>query len=76
MLALILVQQAASWQGSLLERGQRPPAPARQGTRTQQVNVRLTAEEKAVLEATAKNQGFKGLSDLLRAAALDAAHGG
>ena len=56
----------------LLERGQRPPSPARQGTRTQQVNVRLTAEEKAVLEATAKNKGFKGLSDFLRAAALGA----
>ena len=58
----------------MLEQGQRPPAPARQGTRTQQVNVRLTAEEKAVLEATAKNQGFRGLSDFLRAAALDSVH--
>jgi predicted RNase H-like HicB family nuclease len=56
----------------MLEQGQRPPSPARQGTRTQQVNVRLTAEEKAVLEATAKGKGFKGLSDFLRAAALDA----
>ncbi len=55
----------------MIERGQRPPSPAREGTRTQQVNVRLTAEEKAVLEAAAKNQGFKGLSDFLRAAALD-----
>jgi len=55
----------------MLEQGQRPPNPARQGTRTQQVNVRLTAEEKALLEATAKSKGFKGLSDFLRAAALD-----
>jgi predicted RNase H-like HicB family nuclease len=58
----------------MLEQGQMPPAPAREGTRTQQVNVRLTAEEKAVLETTAKHKGFKGLSDFLRAAALDAAH--
>ncbi len=56
----------------MLEQRQRPPSPARQGTRTQQVNVRLTAEEKAVLESTAKSKGFKGLSDFLRAAALDA----
>lgn len=55
----------------LLEQGQRPPAAAREGTRTQQVNVRLTVEEKAVLETTAKRKGFKGLSDFLRAAALD-----
>ena len=46
------------------------PSPARQGTLTQQVNVRLTAEEKAVLESTAKSRGFKGLSDFLRAAGL------
>lgn len=58
----------------LLEQGNRPPVPAREGTRTQQVNVRLTAEEKAVLETTAKRKGFKGLSDFLRAAALDAVH--
>jgi hypothetical protein len=36
------------------------------------VNVRLTAEEKAVLESKAKNRGLKGLSAFLRAAALDA----
>ncbi len=56
----------------MLEQGEKPPHPAREGTRTQQVNVRLTAEEKAVLETTAKRKGFKGLSDFLRAAALDA----
>jgi predicted RNase H-like HicB family nuclease len=56
----------------LLEQGRKPPTPAREGTRTQQVNVRLTADEKAVLESTAKRKGFKGLSEFLRAAALDA----
>ena len=56
----------------MLEQGQKPPVPAREGTRTQQVNVRLTADEKAVLETTARRKGFKGLSDFLRAAALDA----
>jgi predicted RNase H-like HicB family nuclease len=60
---------AVAW---MLEQGRKPPAPAKEGTRTQQVNVRLTADEKAVLETTAKHKGFKGLSDFLRAAALDA----
>jgi hypothetical protein len=32
--------------------------------------VRLTNEEKALLEATAKRQGYSGLSDFFRAAAL------
>jgi predicted RNase H-like HicB family nuclease len=59
---------AVAW---MLEQGRMPPAPARQGTRTQQVNVRLTAEEKITLESTAKRKGFKGLSDFLRAAALE-----
>ena len=58
----------------MLELGQKPPAPAREGTRTQQVNVRLTVEEKTVLESTAKRKGFKGLSDFLRAAALESVH--
>ncbi len=57
----------------LLEEGETPPTAAREGTRTQQVNVRLTAEEKLLLETTAKRKGFKGLSDFLRAAAVEAA---
>ena len=56
---------------TMLEQGQEPPTPAREGTRTQQVNVRLTAEEKVVLEFTARRKGFKGLSDFIRAAALE-----
>ncbi len=57
----------------LLEQGQPVTPPARQGRRTLQVNVRLTAEEKALLEATARRKGFEGLSDFIRAAALDSA---
>ncbi|HEY4761091.1 MAG TPA: hypothetical protein VIH42_10975 [Thermoguttaceae bacterium] len=63
----------AGWVAYLLEEGQRPPAPAREGTRTTQVNVRLTAEEKVLLEATAKRKGFSGLSDFVRAAAIKVA---
>jgi predicted RNase H-like HicB family nuclease len=61
------------WVAYLIEEGQRPPTPAREGTRTMQVNVRLTAEEKALLEVTAKRKGFSGLSDFVRAAAMDVA---
>jgi predicted RNase H-like HicB family nuclease len=57
----------------MLEKGQAPPTPAKQGKRTAQVNVRLTAEEKAILESTAHRKGFEGLSDFLRAAALESA---
>ena len=57
----------------MLEQGQRPPSPAQAGTRTAQVNVRLTAEEKALLESTAKRKGFSGLSDFIRAAAIESA---
>ena len=57
----------------LLEEGKKPPAPARECMRTQQVNVRLTPEEKVTLETTAKRKGFKGLSDFIRAAAMESA---
>ncbi len=63
----------AGWVAYLLEEGKRPPTPAREGTRTTQVNVRLTAEEKVLLEATAKRKGFTGLSDFVRAAAIETA---
>src|SRR4051812_26952649 len=37
----------------LLEKGETPPAPAAENKRTEQVNVRLTAEEKLLLEEAA-----------------------
>jgi len=57
----------------LLEEGRRFPTPARQGNRTQQVNVRMTPEEKLLLETAAKRKGFTGLSDFIRAAAVESA---
>lgn len=66
-------QALAATVATLIEAGQKPPAPAREGTRTMQVNVRLFAEEKAMLEAVAARKGFSGLSDFIRAAAIDAA---
>ncbi len=54
----------------MLEKGQTPPAPAREGNRSMQVNVRLTPEEKAMLESKAKAKGFRGLSDFIRTSVL------
>ena len=55
---------------TMLEEGQTPPVPARDNVRTEQVNIRLTAEEKALLEKRSRRKGFKGVSDYVRAAAL------
>jgi predicted RNase H-like HicB family nuclease len=55
---------------TLLETGERPPAPARELRRDQQVNIRLSAEEKVRLEATAQREGYRSMSDYVRAAAL------
>ena len=65
-------QALAAAVACILEQGQVPPTPAKHGKRTTQVNVRLTAEEKAILESTARRKGFEGLSDFLRAAAMEA----
>jgi predicted RNase H-like HicB family nuclease len=54
----------------LLETGQAPPAPASERKRTEQINVRLTSEEKLMLEEAARSKGFRGLSDFVRSASL------
>jgi predicted RNase H-like HicB family nuclease len=55
---------------TMLEDGQTPPPSAREGIRSAQVNVRLTPEEKAVLESKAQIKGFRGLSDFIRTTVL------
>jgi predicted RNase H-like HicB family nuclease len=55
---------------TMIECGQRPPQPASMGLRTEQVNVRLTAEEKLLFTNAAMNLGFKGISDFIRSTAL------
>lgn len=55
---------------TMIECGQRPPQPASANKRTEQVNVRLTTEEKMIFTNEAMNLGFKGLSDFLRNTAL------
>lgn len=55
---------------AMLEAGESPPSPARQGRPSAQVNVRLTPKEKAALESKAKAKGFRGLSDFIRTSML------
>ncbi len=54
----------------LLETGKIPPTPASDAMRSMQLNIRLTAMEKAFLEQAAHKGGFRGLSDYVRHAAL------
>ena len=67
----------ADYQGCLeialvykIEEGEDIPLPTNDDQRTQQVNIRLTAMEKLRLEAVSKQQGFRSLSDFMRAASL------
>ena len=55
---------------TMLASRQMPPSPSRQQRREAQVNVRLTADERLLLEETARRNHFRGLSDFMRAAAL------
>jgi len=54
----------------LLESGKTPPAPASENKRTEQINIRLTPEEKLTLEEAARSKGFRGGSDFVRSASL------
>jgi predicted RNase H-like HicB family nuclease len=54
----------------MLEIGETPPPPASEKKRTEQINVRLTTEERLVLEEAARNKGFRGISDFVRIASL------
>ena len=55
----------------MLEAGDAPPLPMTDESRDQQVNIRLTAREKLRIEGAAQRSGFRGVSDFIRAAALE-----
>lgn len=55
---------------SLLEDGRKPPAPAAAAERTEQINIRLTLDEKRLIEDQASKGGYRGLSDYVRAKAV------
>ena len=53
-----------------LERGKQPPSPLAEHRRTEQINIRLTREEKLMLEQSARSKGFRGLGDYVRTTTL------
>lgn len=55
---------------TMLERNERPPLPTREELRDQQVNIRVTAREKFVMEEAARSKGFRGISDFVRSTTL------
>lgn len=57
---------------TMLERGERPPSAVVEGKREEQINIRVTAEEKLLLEEAARSRGFRGVSDFVRTATLAA----
>jgi uncharacterized protein (DUF1778 family) len=54
----------------MLEMGRTPPTPSYKRRRNSQINVRVSAEEKIILDEAAQQRGFQGISDFLRAVAL------
>jgi hypothetical protein len=54
----------------MLKAGQNPPRSAKARSRGEQLNVRLTAQEKLLLEDAAQSLGFRSVSDLVRTRAL------
>ncbi len=53
---------------TMLEVGAKPPPPMTE--RRAQVNVRLSQEDKTLLESAAREHGFNNLSEFVREAAL------
>ena len=54
----------------LLESGKAAPPPASEQMRSEQINIRVTTEEKLLLEEAARSRGFRGISDYVRSASL------
>jgi predicted RNase H-like HicB family nuclease len=54
---------------SLLQDGYEPPYPATEGKRDQQINIRVTSEERLLLETKARQSGASGISEYIRSMA-------
>jgi predicted RNase H-like HicB family nuclease len=55
---------------TLLESGKVPPPPASEHKRSEQINIRVTPEEKLLLEQAARSRGFRGIGDYVRNTSL------
>lgn len=56
---------------TMLEMGEVPPSPASEKLRQEQINIRVTPEEKFMLEEAARSRGFRGISDFVRSTTLN-----
>ena len=56
---------------TLAEDGKPLPDPLSSATRTEQVNVRLTAREKQMLLLESNRRGYRGISDLVRSRVVE-----
>ncbi|MBX3405355.1 MAG: type II toxin-antitoxin system HicB family antitoxin [Phycisphaeraceae bacterium] len=65
-----VVESLTAAVATMIEAGEHPPLPAATGRRQRQLNIRLTDEENLLLEEAARKQGFRGVSDYVRFAAL------
>ncbi|RMH28713.1 MAG: hypothetical protein D6693_03520 [Planctomycetota bacterium] len=65
-----LTENLTVWFAYLEEQGEPWPEPA-SAPRSEQVNVRLTAQERAEFEAAAKRMGLSSVADLIRLGVLD-----
>jgi predicted RNase H-like HicB family nuclease len=54
----------------MLALGERPPSSASEDRREVQVNIRLTAKEKIIIDELARRAGFRSISDYLRTSGL------
>jgi predicted RNase H-like HicB family nuclease len=55
---------------TLLELDESPPSPASENKRSEQINVRVTPDEKLLLEQAARTHGFRGIGDYVRSKSL------
>lgn len=56
--------------GSMLANEELPPAPAVEGRRDEQVNIKLTRHEKAFFTHAARREGFRSIADFMRSLAM------
>lgn len=64
------LEALATTVATMLEMDERVPAPASESKREQQVHIRLTADERLRIEESARQAGFRSVSDYMRYTAL------
>lgn len=65
-----VIEAQTGYVAMLLEAGEAPPAPASAAKREAQINIRVTAEEKMILEDGARRGGYRNVSEFMRTASL------